>query len=130
MLCTGEQLRAEAAANIDFSGSTRTGCCSSSEQGGIPKWHLSAQVHIQSVTSMQEIGQIQTAHPKSLLTTSNSDWLFVDCTCDGLATTPSVPIFQVCCKKNKKKQLPCSKASNFFFRRRSLFSSQCQLASR
>ena len=28
-------------------------------------------------------------------TSSGSDWLYVDCTSDGLASTPSVPIFQV-----------------------------------
>merc|ERR1712180_436842 len=55
---------------------------------------------LQTVTSVVRQGRVAALHldkvefQNGTSLVSNSDWLFVDCTCDGLATTPSVPIFQ------------------------------------
>merc|ERR1711988_1487030 len=55
---------------------------------------------LQTVTSVVRQGRVAALHLDKIefqngaSLVSNSDWLYVDCTCDGLATTPSVPIFQ------------------------------------
>jgi len=55
---------------------------------------------LQTVTSVVRQGRVAALHVDKIefqngtSLVSNSDWLYVDCTCDGLATTPSVPIFQ------------------------------------